>query len=100
MANDNSPSATKEPADPTTDATLERTTFGSADAAAWLNPGTLSGDTNIEIDATRDRRGASEIELRTAVRGSEVSVFLDAEAADRLASKLRAAVAYVEGEGE
>jgi hypothetical protein len=98
MANDNSPSAHKEPTDTTTDATLERTTFGSADAAGWLNPGTVSGDTTVEIDATRDRRGASEIELRTAVRGSEVSLFLDAEAADALASKLRAAVAFVEGE--
>jgi hypothetical protein len=105
MANDNSPPVTKEPADTTTDepltndtqSTLERTTIGAVNASGWINPDTFAGDCSVTVDATHDERGRSEIELRTAVGGGEVSVALNPEAAAQLAAKLRSAAAYADG---
>jgi hypothetical protein len=89
---------TPAPRENVTDETLERLTIGAVDATGWINPDTLAGDCTITVDATHDARGISEVELRTAVGGGEVSVALAPEAAAQLAAKLRSAAAFAEGD--
>lgn len=87
----------EEPVTTDTQPTLERATIGAVNASGWIKPDTFAGDCSVTVDATRDDRGRSEIELRTAVGGGEVSVALAPEAAAQLAAKLRSAAAYADG---
>jgi len=100
-ANDNSPSAPKEPTDTTDeqpdDLDSARTTLGSEPAWAHVEAPDVDGRAQFSVKGEwlRDERGS--VEVATRLGGFGVTASLDPDDARALAAKLRSAAAYAEG---
>jgi hypothetical protein len=98
-ANENSPSAPKEPTD-TTDAQpngLDAATTVIGAEPAWTHVAATADDrTSVKVRAEFLELDRGSVGLTTNLAGGEVSISLEPDDARALAAKLRSAAAYAE----
>jgi len=103
MANEETPSAPKEPADTASEQSSENTTatmttLGTASAWTHLHTPDASAETGVSVSGEWLENAPGNVEITTDVDDVDVTISMNPTDARELAAKLTSAASYAEGD--